>query len=268
MGILIRIVLAITAMVSMSLSSLGFRSNNFIIGFIFVIIALIALVFLLRFLWELMGCFITMFLILGLILLVLYATGSFSGGTGLIPEKLTSFIGLSAKEPQENQTLYGEAIAISGDTFRMGNEVFYLYGVSAPKLNQTCINNIGRHYSCGNSSKLFLAEKLQENQPVCTTISSAPKQGDAVPAICNIGKYDLGALMISGGWAIPSTSGGIVYVAYETEAKKRKQGMWQGAFSSPWEWERVQADQQNRMQSIKVEQPQKEPSLLMKNLWN
>ncbi len=267
MGIIIKIVLALTAMASMSLSSLGFRSDNMLTGFIFVIIAIIALVFLMKFLWELIGCAMTAGLIIGFIALILYVTGAFTGGTGFLPESATSLLSNNNKKT-ENKLLHGEAVAITGDTIKMGSNIFYMYGIASPHLDQTCISKTGRNYSCGISAKNYLSEKINGQKLACSIISTAPAKGVATPIICNAGKYDVGALMVAGGWAIPDTSGGMVYVQYEVEARKRQKGMWQGKFSTPWEWERVKTDQQQRMQSIKVQQPKKEPSLLMKNFWN
>ncbi len=267
MGIIFKVILAITALVSMSLSSLGFRSDNFLVGIIFVIIAIIALIFLMKFLWELIGCALTIGLIIGFIALVLYVSGAFTDGSGLIPDKALSYI-QGNKEPPPNQTLYGQAQSLTGDMFKMGSKMFYLFGIAAPRLDQTCKSNIGSNYNCGGSAKMFLQEKISGKEPVCTILSTAPAKGKALPVICNIGEYDLGALMVAGGWAIPDVSGGMVYVPYEGEAKKRKIGMWQGSFSSPWEWDRLKQDQQQRMKTIKVPEPKKEPSALMKSFWN
>ncbi len=266
MGIIIKIALAITAMISMSLSSLGFRSDNMLMGFIFVIVAIFTLFFLMRFLWELIGCAMTIGLIVALIALVLYISGAFTGDTGFVPKEALSFMQGSNEKPK-NQTLYGKAQALSGDVINMGKN-FYLFGIAAPKLDQTCKNAGGRNYACGKSSQQFLQEKINGQEPVCTILASAPIKNEFLPVICNVGEYDLGALMIASGWAIPDLSGGMVYVPYEAEAKKRKIGMWQGAFSSPWEWERVKNNQKQRMQTIKVEQPKKEQSLFMKNFLN
>lgn len=265
MGILVRIVLAITAIVSTGLSSLGFRNSNWVAGLIFVIIAIVAIVFLVRVLWEVIGCATTLGLVVGFVALILYLTGAFSTGGGLLGG-IFSMIG-GEKEKPANQTLYGTAIAVTGDTIRLDRD-FYLYGIAAPRLDQACINSIGGRYGCGQSSRQYLEEKLQGQQPVCTTIVAAPLRDGAVPAICNVGEYDLGALMVAAGWAIPDVAGGYVYVAYEAEAKKRRNGMWQGRFSSPWEWRRAQMDQQQRLKTIKVQEPKKEPSLLMKNFLN
>ncbi len=265
MGIIFKVFLGLSALASMFLGSLGFQSNNIFVGGICVIIGIICLIYLLKFLWELIGCITTLALIVGLVVVVLYATGAFNSGSSLVPNSLSSLLG--KKEPQSNQTLYGNAVAVSGDMMQMG-ELFYIYGISAPKLDQTCVNNIGRQYNCGQLSKNYLQEKIQGQQPVCTILSSAQPKGVILPVICNVGEYDLGALMVAGGWAIPDINSGSVYVKYEAEAKKRKNGLWQGTFNSPWEWERMKIEQIERLKTIKVDKPKKEQSLLMKNFWN
>ncbi len=268
MGVFIKIILAITALASMSLSSFGFKSDNFIVGFIFVLISIISFIFLLRFLWTLIGCFMTLGLIVGFVALILYVTGSFSGeGLGL-QDKVLGLLSSNKVKEEEHQTLYGQAIALTGETFQIGSETFYLYGISSPYLQQTCTNSYGGVYKCGEMSKNYLGELLEGKEPVCTIVNIAERNNNNTPVICNIGEYDLGALMVASGWSIPDIAGGRVYIKYEQEAKKRKVGMWQGKFYSPWEWSRIQTDTQKRMDSIKVEEPKSSPSLLMQNFLN
>ena len=257
MALLSRFALAITIFMSTSLASLGFRTDNKLMGFLFVVIAFVAIVYIARVLWNIIGFMMTVFLVIAFLLLVLYLTGAFSGGTGVVPERAISWL-KQEKKPADSgkQVIYGPAAALSGDSINIMGQALSLYGIAAPKMDQVCSDGTtGRAYMCGEMAKTHLNKLLADKEPVCILLDKAPVSSIGKPAICNIGEYDLGALQVVEGWAIPDRMGGAAYVPYERKAIELKHGMWTGSFLAPWEWEKSKINQERRKRTIKIPEP-------------
>ena len=55
-------------------------------------------------------------------------------------------------------------------------------------------------------------------------------------AICSWDQIDLNARMVADGFALAYRQYSKAYLAQERQAKDRKKGLWQGAFTAPWDW--------------------------------
>jgi endonuclease YncB( thermonuclease family) len=131
----------------------------------------------------------------------------------------------------------GELVISDGDTIRIDGERFRLWGIDAPELGQRCEWR-GQPFDCGRAAKDEL-RKLIGTRPVsCTPIGKPDKYGRTV-ARCEAGG-DLGAAMVASGWALDyrKYSGG-AYAREEAEARRNGRGLWDGAFTPPWEWRKA-----------------------------
>ena len=140
--------------------------------------------------------------------------------------------------PNDYPAVYGSVRVVSGDTFIMRRHYIRLFGIDAPEPNQTCSTSKGRPYYCGKEATRWLQEWLQENEIECHVLKSNSK-GNVV-ATCSLGQYDIGAALVSAGWAI-SLPNNTVYGPYERQAQRARRGMWQGQFYKPWDWVKMQS---------------------------
>jgi len=87
-------------------------------------------------------------------------------------------------------------------------------------------------YDCGAAA----LRRFVSSEPMrCTPVDR--DDYDRTVARCHAGGSDLGALMVRSGWALdyPRYSGG-AYAAPQDAALKAAEGLWQGQFTTPWDW--------------------------------
>jgi endonuclease YncB( thermonuclease family) len=133
-------------------------------------------------------------------------------------------------------TLDGSRLTLSdGDSFRIGDARYRLWGIDAPELTQRCRDEGGREYRCGQESKAHLAQLIKGKQLECTR-KDEDRYGRVV-AVCEVDGNDLGAAMVESGHAfdLARYSGGH-YAEAQAQAQKTRLGIWRGRFSWPWEW--------------------------------
>lgn len=128
----------------------------------------------------------------------------------------------------------GRPNVISGDTLVVAGQRFRLYGVDAPEAGQSCRLAGGRSYDCGLISRTAL---MDLTAGVSVTCRPRPEQADgAVYAVCFAAGYDLSRGMVHTGWALASPATGTQYAGVQERARKARNGLWRGAFVTPWEW--------------------------------
>ncbi len=121
----------------------------------------------------------------------------------------------------------------SGYLIRIGNHFIKLYGIDAPDPSQTCLDKRGETYECGRESKKMLERLVLGKNIQCQTVGG-DYSGNYI-ATCTINDFDVGASMITVGWAVADRQVTQVYIPYEDEAHKKHQGLWSGKFVAPWE---------------------------------
>ena len=141
---------------------------------------------------------------------------------------------------------------VTADTLNAQGRYIKLYGIAAPSITQTCANRRGESYYCGKQAALWLQSWLTTNPVTCRVMSE--KNGKMV-AVCNLGQYDIGAALVNAGWAVADTRETEIYVPYEQNAQNNRDGLWQGKFYKPWDWEAIQ----HRKPQYKVIKP-KDPN--------
>lgn len=120
----------------------------------------------------------------------------------------------------------------SGYLFKMGPHFIKLYGIDTPDPIQACLNKRGETYKCGKRSKKML-ERLILGQTLSCQIAGGDYNGNYI-ATCKTRGVDVGASLLTAGWAVADRATTTVYTPYEDEAHLQKRGLWAGKFMAPW----------------------------------
>lgn len=143
-----------------------------------------------------------------------------------------------AKPALADTPIAGRASVIDGDTIDVHGQRIRLHGIDAPESAQTCSNERGSAYRCGQRAALVLTSKVGDSPLTCE-----PRDMDRyqrIIAVCRIGSEDLNAWLVSVGWATAYRRYSTDYVAAEEAARAAKRGLWAGTFTAPEEWRRSQ----------------------------
>ena len=126
--------------------------------------------------------------------------------------------------------LHGGVRIIDGDTFDLAGTRIRLWGVDAPERRQRCEAG-----APGPQATAALAQIIGGHEVSCTA-RDTDRYGRTV-AVCRAGGRDLGADMVSQGWAWDYThySGGH-YSAEEEDARDASRGVWAMGCEPAWEW--------------------------------
>lgn len=146
----------------------------------------------------------------------------------LIP--VVVFVWLAASAAAD---VVGPARVIDGDTIEIDGTRIRLFGIDAPETRQLCELR-GEFYRCGEQAARVLAERLGTRPLICHQ-RTTDRYGRAV-AVCFLDDEDIGAWLVSSGWALSFRKYSEAYLWLEQSAQHQKRGMWQGAFEPPWEW--------------------------------
>ncbi|MDY6407600.1 MAG: thermonuclease family protein [Pseudomonadota bacterium] len=120
----------------------------------------------------------------------------------------------------------------SGYLFKMGHHFIKLYGIDAPDPAQSCLDKRGATFKCGKRSKKML-ERLILGRTISCQIAGGDYSGNYI-ATCNTRGVDVGASMLTAGWAVADRAMTTVYTPYEDDAHTKKRGLWAGKFVAPW----------------------------------
>jgi endonuclease YncB( thermonuclease family) len=138
------------------------------------------------------------------------------------------------------RTVTGRASVIDGDTIKIHGTRIRLFGIDAPESDQPCLIK-GRSVHCGQQATTALSDKIN-NRTVACHRKDIDRYGRIV-ATCAVAGEDIGAWMVTRGWALAYRDYSTDYVSQEQKASQAKLGMWQGDFERPRDWRRKHTEQ-------------------------
>ena len=130
----------------------------------------------------------------------------------------------------------GKPRVIDGDTVEIAGERIRLNGIDTPEASQTCLDETGKRWRCGQEATFALLDLVGNHWITCK--GEERDKYKRLIAVCFAGPYDLNAKMVRQGWALAYRKYSTAYVAEEDQAKADKVGLWRGQFVAPWEWRR------------------------------
>ena len=130
----------------------------------------------------------------------------------------------------------GKPRVIDGDTVEIAGERIRLNGIDTPEASQTCLDETGKRWRCGQEATFALLDLVGNHWITCK--GEERDKYDRLIVVCFAGPFDLNAKMVRQGWALAYRKYSTAYVAEEGEAKAKKVGLWRGQFVAPWDWRR------------------------------
>ncbi|MGQ9371880.1 thermonuclease family protein [Azospirillum sp. ST 5-10] len=133
-----------------------------------------------------------------------------------------------------NTRMTGEAVALEGDLLAVAGTPVRLMGIDAPDPGQTCQNRYGSSFDCFRIATAVLETMVKGNEVDCT-VAERDRNGRLIGE-CRVRGVNLGAAMVSRGWAFAYRSLTSAYQKSEAYAQSKRLGLWSGRIEKPWQW--------------------------------
>ena len=144
--------------------------------------------------------------------------------------------------------IYGVPKIIDGDTVRINDKKIRLEGIDAPEIKKQCKKpflkisamigfQFDKNYSCGVTAKIKLKDKIKTSKIKCISLSKDKYK--RFLATCFKEKINLNKWMVRNGYAVAYRRYSKEYVKDEKYAKKNKLGIWEGSFTRPEKWRKL-----------------------------
>lgn len=153
------------------------------------------------------------------------------------------------RQPQQRPVLKGRAQTLEGDTLSIGGRRVRLFGIDAPEMSQTCADRTGSSFACGEVARRELRKMVGRSVLSCKVMEQ-DGLGNVIAA-CSNGKFDLGAALVSSGWAVAYRKFSPLYVPYEQKARQQRSGLWKGSFYMPWDWRQYEIDRAEQIKKMR-----------------
>lgn len=121
---------------------------------------------------------------------------------------------------------------IDGDTIKIDNKIYRLFGIDTPEKNQLCMTN-NLQWACGLVATSELIKLVSGKEIICEKKST--DQYNRTIAVCFVEGTDIGKAMVESGWALAYREYSVDYVDSEKRAKSKKFGLWSSDFEKPWQ---------------------------------
>ena len=144
---------------------------------------------------------------------------------------LTASLTLAASAREPAAPIVGRASVIDGDTIEIHGQRIRLFGIDALEGRQTCTDEKGASYRCGQKAAQALDYRISDGVVTCEP-KDRGRYGRVV-AVCRVYGEDLSAWMTELGWALAFRRYSAQYIPAEELAQRRKAGMWSGQFVPP-----------------------------------
>lgn len=125
-------------------------------------------------------------------------------------------------------------VVVDGDTIELKGATFRLHGIDAPELRQVCADG----WPAGRAASDYLSDLIGTKEVTCTT-----RMGELdheIAAICRADGIDLGAAMVTGGYALAFVPYSARYITQEDAATFARRGLHAHRCVAPWKWRRGQ----------------------------
>ncbi len=145
--------------------------------------------------------------------------------------------------PQFNKKFSGNTFVLDGDSLKVGGKEVRLFGLDAPEYNQTCFNVEKKKYLCGQISREFLINLAGGKEVEC--VYAEKDKYDRFLSKCFVSNGSETILIneeiVKNGMAViyNFTESDEKMDELEAEAKKKKLGIWQGAFQLPKDYRKA-----------------------------
>jgi endonuclease YncB( thermonuclease family) len=131
-------------------------------------------------------------------------------------------------------TVEGRAVAITGDTIRVGGTTVHLAGIEAPERDQHCVRPGNRRWRCGEAATDALSRSVRGASVRCE-IRGSDSAGGALGTCYAHGK-DVAARLVREGHVFSSGGWFASYGSLERQARAHKAGLWRGEAERPSEY--------------------------------
>ena len=121
-------------------------------------------------------------------------------------------------------------VVVDGDTIELKGTTFRLHGIDAPELQQICADG----WPSGRAARDYPADLIGTKEVACTT-----RMGELdheITAICRADGIDLGAAMVTGGYALAFVPYSARYITQEDAATAARRGVHGHKCIAPWQW--------------------------------
>ena len=119
---------------------------------------------------------------------------------------------------------------VDGDSIEIGSTTYRLHGIEAPETAQVCADG----WPAGYAAEEYLGELIGGKRITCAPTTGA-RNGETA-AICRADGVDLGAAMVTGGFAFAFVPYSARYVSQEAAAASAQRGVHAHNWLTPWKW--------------------------------
>lgn len=134
------------------------------------------------------------------------------------------------------QTSSGGARIHDGDTLSLAGTSVRFFGMDAPELRQSCTDERGRAWECGEAARDALIARIGSRDVRCDS-RSRDRYGRVI-GVCFAGDENLNEWMVREGWAFAYREYSTEFVDEELVARAARRGIWRGRVKPPWDWRR------------------------------
>ena len=126
----------------------------------------------------------------------------------------------------------GPVHVIDGDTVDVGDVRVRIHGIDAPESWQQCQTEFGNNFDCGDLATQQL-QRMSEGRFAECVQTDYDDTYNRVVARCYVNNADIGAVMVSEGYALAYTKYSRDYVQTEADAKARDRGLHTALMQDP-----------------------------------
>jgi endonuclease YncB( thermonuclease family) len=137
------------------------------------------------------------------------------------------------KTPSQAQIISGTAKIIDGDTVIVNYKRIRLIGIDTPETKQKCLDKNNFEYFCGKMATKFLKKLINNRKIECSSMGKDIYR--RYLGTCKLGQININHEMVKSGMAVIYNlrEASVELKELERNARNKKLGIWQGAFSEP-----------------------------------